>query len=64
MFELINFSPTGNKKKVSGTISRELRVTAKDVKAAGILPEDPYIFLSSGCYGLGQYCSLLKKAEY
>jgi flavodoxin len=51
MFEVVYFSRTGNTKKVAEAIAAELKVTAKDVKTAGILPHDAFIFLGTGCYG-------------
>jgi flavodoxin len=51
MFEVVYFSRTGNTKKVAEAIAEELKVTAKDVKTAGVLPHDAFIFLGTGCYG-------------
>lgn len=51
MFEVVYFSRTGNTKKVAEAIAEELKVTAKDIKTAGILPKDAFIFLGTGCYG-------------
>jgi flavodoxin len=51
MFEVVYFSRTGNTKKVAEAIAAELKVTARDVKAAGVLPPDAFIFLGTGCYG-------------
>jgi flavodoxin len=51
MFEVVYFSRTGNTKKVAEAIAGELKVTAKDVKTAGVLPPDAFIFLGTGCYG-------------
>jgi len=51
MFEVVYFSRTGNTKKVAEAIAAELKVTAKDVKKAGVLPPDAFIFLGTGCYG-------------
>ena len=51
MFEVVYFSRTGNTKKVAEAIAAELKVTAKDVKTAGVLPHDAFIFLGTGCYG-------------
>jgi flavodoxin len=51
MFEVVYFSRTGNTKKVAEAIAAELKVTAKDIKTAGVLPHDAFIFLGTGCYG-------------
>jgi flavodoxin len=51
MFEVVYFSRTGNTKKVAEAIAAELKVTAKDIKTAGLLPKDAFIFLGTGCYG-------------
>jgi flavodoxin len=51
MFEVVYYSKTGNTRKVAETIAAELKVAAKDVKTAGILPQDAFIFLGTGCYG-------------
>jgi flavodoxin len=51
MFEVVYFSRTGNTKKVAEAIASELRVTAKDVKTAGVLPHDAFVFIGTGCYG-------------
>jgi flavodoxin len=51
MFEVVYFSRTGNTKKVAEAIAAELKVTAKDVKSAGVLPQDAFIFIGTGCYG-------------
>jgi flavodoxin len=51
MFEVVYFSRTGNTKKVAGAIAAELKVEAKDVKAAGVLHKDAFVFLGTGCYG-------------
>jgi flavodoxin len=48
---VVYFSRTGNTKKVAEAIAEELKVEAKDVKAAGILPKDAFLFLGTGCYG-------------
>jgi len=36
MFEVVYFSRTGNTKKVAEAMAAELKVTAKDVKTAGV----------------------------
>jgi hypothetical protein len=64
MFGVISTSRTAITKKVAEEIRNELRVTHGDVETAYILPEDSSIFISTGCYGLGRYCSLLKKRAY
>ena len=51
MFEVVYFSRTGNTKKVAEAIAAELKVTAKDVKTAGVLPQDAFVFIGTGCYG-------------
>jgi flavodoxin len=51
MFEVVYFSRTGNTKKVAEAIASELKVTAKDVRTAGVLPHDAFVFLGTGCYG-------------
>jgi len=51
MFEVVYFSRTGNTRKVAEAIAEELKVTAKDVRTAGVLPQDAFIFLGTGCYG-------------
>jgi flavodoxin len=51
MFEVVYYSKTGNTKKVAEAIAAELKVTAKDVKTTGVLPQDAFIFLGTGCYG-------------
>jgi flavodoxin len=51
MFEVVYFSRTGNTKKVAEAIAAELKVTAKDVKTAGVLPPDAFILMGTGCYG-------------
>jgi flavodoxin I len=51
MFEVVYFSRTGNTKKVAEAMAAELMVEAKDVKAAGVLPKDAFVFLGTGCYG-------------
>jgi len=51
MFEVIYYSKTGNTKKVAEAIAAELEVTAKDVKTAGMVPPEAFIFLGTGCYG-------------
>ena len=51
MFEVVYFSRTGNTKKVAGAIAAELNLEARDVKTAGVLPKDAFVFLGTGCYG-------------
>jgi flavodoxin I len=51
MFEVVYFSRTGNTKKVADAIAEELKVTAKDVKTAGLLPKDAFVFLGPGGSG-------------
>jgi flavodoxin len=51
MFEVIYYSKTGNTKKVAEAIAAELKVTAKDVKTAGAIAPDAFVFLGTGCYG-------------
>ena len=51
MFEVVYFSRTGNTKKVAEAMAAELKVTAKDVKTAGVLPADAFILMGTGCYG-------------
>ncbi|OGO00542.1 MAG: hypothetical protein A2Y90_04620 [Chloroflexi bacterium RBG_13_52_12] len=51
MFEVVYFSRTGNTRKVAEAIAGELKVTARDIKTADVLPQDAYIFLGTGCYG-------------
>lgn len=51
MFEVVYYSKTGNTRKVAEAIAVELEVTAKDVKNAGVLLQDAFIFLGTGCYG-------------
>lgn len=51
MFEVIYFSRTGNTRKVAEAIAGELKVKAKDVRTAGIIPQDAFVFLGTGCYG-------------
>ena len=51
MIEVVYFSRTGNTKKVAEAMAAELKVTAKDVKTAGVLPADAFILMGTGCYG-------------
>jgi flavodoxin len=51
MFEVLYYSKTGNTKKVAEAIAAELKVTAKDVKTAGTIAPDAFVFLGTGCYG-------------
>jgi flavodoxin len=51
MIEVVYFSRSGNTRKVAEVIAEELGVTAKDVKTAGILPPEAFIFMGTGCYG-------------
>jgi flavodoxin len=51
MFEVVYYSKTGNTRKVAEAIAAELKVKAKDIKDAGTLPKDSFIFLGTGCYG-------------
>jgi flavodoxin len=63
MIEVVYFSRSGNTRKVAEIIAEELGVTAKDVKTAGILPPDAFIFLGSGCYGAVLANGLVKFME-
>jgi flavodoxin len=63
MIEVVYFSRSGNTRKVAEVIAEELGVTAKDVKTAGILPPDAFIFLGSGCYGAVLANGLVKFME-
>jgi flavodoxin len=63
MIEVVYFSRSGNTRKVAEIIGEELGVTAKDVKTAGILPPDAFIFLGSGCYGAVLANGLVKFME-
>ena len=63
MIEVVYFSRSGNTRKVAEVIAGELGVTAKDVKTAGILPPDAFIFLGSGCYGAVLANGLVKFME-
>jgi flavodoxin I len=51
MFEVVYFSRTGNTKKVAEAMAAELKVTAKDVKSAGVVSADAFILMGTGCYG-------------
>jgi flavodoxin len=51
MFEVVYYSKTGNTKKVAEAIAAELKVTAKNVKTAGTIAPDAFVFLGTGCYG-------------
>jgi flavodoxin len=51
MFEVVYYPRTGNTKKVAEAIAAELKVKAKDVKTAGVLAPDAFIFMGMGCYG-------------
>ena len=51
MFEVVYFSRTGNTKKVAEAIAAELKVTAKDIRTAGLVPQDAFVFIGTGCYG-------------
>ncbi len=51
MFEVVYFSRTGNTKKVAEAIADELKIKARDIKTTGVLPQDAFIFLGTGCYG-------------
>jgi flavodoxin len=51
MIEVVYFSRSGNTRKVAEVIAGELGVTARDVKTAGVLPPDAFIFMGTGCYG-------------
>jgi flavodoxin len=50
MFEVVYCSSLGNTRKVAEAIAAQLGVTAKDIKTAGVLPLDAFIFLGTGCY--------------
>jgi flavodoxin len=50
MFEVVYCSSLGNTRKVAGAIAAQLGVIVKDVKTAGVLPLDAFIFLGTGCY--------------
>ena len=50
MFEVVYCSSLGNTRKVAGAMAARLGVVAKDVKTAGVLPLDAFIFLGTGCY--------------
>jgi len=63
MIEVVYFSRSGNTRKVAEIIAEELGVTAKDVKTAGILPPDAFIFMGSGCYGAVLANGLVKFME-
>ena len=67
MFEVVYFSRTGNTRKVAEAIADELKVVAKDVKTAGVLPEDAFIFLGTGCYGAtlpGEISSFMQRNRF
>jgi len=64
MFEVVNYSRAAITKKVAEETRNELRVTVMDTKTNNILLDDPSTFISTGCYGLGQYCSLLVKRAH
>jgi flavodoxin len=51
MHQVIYDSRGGNTRKVADAIAQELGVTAVDVKAASLGPDDGVMFLGSGCYG-------------
>jgi flavodoxin len=50
MFEVVYCSSLGTTRKVAEAIASQLGVTARDVKTAGVLPLDAFIFLGTGCY--------------
>jgi flavodoxin len=50
MFEVVYCSYTGNTRKVAEAMAEALGVEAKDVGAAGVVPQDAFIFLGIGCY--------------
>jgi flavodoxin len=51
MFEVVYFSRSGNTRKVAEAIADELGVTAKNIKTAGPLSPDAFVFLGTGLYG-------------
>jgi flavodoxin len=63
MIEVVYFSRSGNTRKVAEVMAEELGVTAKDVKTAGILPPDAFIFMGTGCYGAALAGGLVKFME-
>jgi flavodoxin len=64
MFQVVNYSRAAITKKMAEEIRNELRAAAKDTKAGNVLLDDPLTFISTGCYGLGRYCSQLQKRAY
>jgi flavodoxin len=63
MIEVVYFSRSGNTRKVAEVIANELGVTAKDVRTAGVLPPDAFIFMGTGCYGAALAGGLVKFME-
>jgi flavodoxin len=67
MFEVVYYSRSGNTEKVAGAIARELGVTARDVRTAGILPPNAFVFLGTGCYGTvlpGAFTGFMKQNRF
>jgi flavodoxin len=51
MVEVIYCSKGGNTRKVAQAIASELGVSAKDIRTAGAVSREAFIFLGSGNYG-------------
>ncbi len=51
MFRVIYYSMGGKTKKVAEVIADELGITAENIRDAGAIQDDDFVFLGSGCYG-------------
>ena len=51
MFRVIYYSMGGKTKKVAQAIAGELGTTAENIRGAGAIRDDDFVFLGSGCYG-------------